>query len=120
MGGSIAEGGAVSWMFQHLGVIEVPAVGLTADDVLEKLIDYDIEDVTLRDTSIIITCQTHDLDLIKKACESLGMTVESAEMEWIAKDHIEVADGEQEEKAYKLLEALEELDDVQNVFTNIG
>lgn len=120
MGGNIAEGGAVSWMFKHCGAVELAPNSLSADDVLEKLIDYDIEDVTLRDTQIVINCAPHDLDHIRKACEGLGLKVESAEMEWIAKDHIEISDPEQEEKVYKFLEALEELDDVQNVYTNIG
>lgn len=120
MGGNIAEGGAVSWMFQHVGVIELSADNLNADEVLEKLIDYAIEDVSLRETQIVITCEKTELDAIRKACEGFGWKVESAEMEWIAKDHISITDSEQEEKAYKFLEALEELDDVQNVYTNIG
>jgi YebC/PmpR family DNA-binding regulatory protein len=120
MGGSLAENGAVSWMFDRKGVINLVGYGRTEDEVIEKLIEYDLHDVIHQEDTLQITCAPHDLEAIKKAARDVGFTVESAETEWVARDLIKIENAEQEEKAYKFLEALEELDDVQNVYANVG
>lgn len=120
MGGNLGETGSVGWMFSRKGVIEIEAAGLTEDAVIEKLLDYNIEDVSLKDSTVVVSCEPHDLEAIKKEIKNNGWKVLEAEVELVAKDLITLSNQEQEEKVYKLLEALEELDDVQNVYANVG
>jgi|WetSurMetagenome_2_1015567.scaffolds.fasta_scaffold117062_1 YebC/PmpR family DNA-binding regulatory protein len=118
-GGALAEAGAVAWMFEHKGVIK--AVGpMTEDQLLEKLLDYNIDDLSLGDGLFTITCRLHDLDTIKKAVEGFGLKVESAQPEWVAKSPLSLEDKGKEESIFKFLEALDDLDDVQNVYANLG
>lgn len=118
-GGRLAETGSVAWMFEHKGVIRAPTT-LTEDQLLEKLLEHDIEDIQLEDGFVTIICKPHDLDAIKKAVQQLSMKVESAQLEWVAKNSVALSDKEQEEGVYKLLESLDDLDDVQNVYANLG
>jgi YebC/PmpR family DNA-binding regulatory protein len=119
MGGNLAETGSVGWMFDRKGVVTIAAVGHSEDDVLEKLIDYDIEDVSLSEDMISVFCNPNDIEKVKNGAEKVGLKVEDADIEWVAKDPIELESQDAEEKVYKFLEVLEELDDVQNVFANI-
>lgn len=118
-GGSLAESGAVAWMFEHKGVIRAQGT-MSEDTLLEKLLDYNVDDVRVDEGMITITCAIPDLDTIKKTVQNLGLTVESAQLEWVAKNSISLSEKEQEEGIYKLLEALDDLDDVQNVFASLG
>ncbi len=118
-GAALAESGAVSWMFDKLGVIRVPNQGLTEDQLIEQLLAHDVKDVYQEDGTFVITCDPKALDEVKNALTTSGLTIESAEIEWVPKDTIEVG-KETEDKAYEFLSAIEELDDVQNVYTNVG
>lgn len=120
MGGNLAETGSVSWMFEHKGVIRVSAAGLSEDELLEKLLDYNVEDVVVIDGVASIMCAMGDLEEVKKGVEKEGLKVESADIEWVAKDKITPESDDQEAKIYKFLEALEEIDDVQNVYANVA
>ena len=117
--GNLAETGAVNWMFEKLGVIRGTIKGKTEDDLLEALMDYDINDISIEDNLVSITTAMAALFQVKDALVSLGMKIESAELEWIAKNNLEV-DEATEEKAFGLFEALEENDDVQNVYSNLN
>lgn len=118
-GGAIAENGAVSWMFKRLGVLRIAAIGLTEDTLLEYLIEYDIKDIVIENDTITITSDPRALDEIKQVLISRGIKVESAEPEMVPDNTIDLS-GEDEEKAYNFLSGLEELDDVQNVYTNLA
>ncbi len=123
-GGSIAENGAVSWMFHKYGVIKATSnnkANLTEDALIEALIDFDIQDINIdkEENMVTITCNSKSLDQIKNALEQLDFKVEHAEIEWVAENGLNIA-KEEEEKAYDFLSALEDLDDVQNVYTNLA
>lgn len=118
-GGRLAETGSVAWMFEHKGVIRATGK-ITEDELLEKLLNYEIDDVRLDDGIFSITCKMQELDALKKAVQQIGLKVESAQLEWVAKNQISLSDKSQEEAMYKLLEALDDLDDVQNVYANLG
>jgi YebC/PmpR family DNA-binding regulatory protein len=120
MGGALGETGSVSWMFERKGIVRLNAANKSEDDLLEKLIDYNVEDVIIIDNVASVICAVEDLEKVKKGAEKAGLVVEAAELEWVAKSKIEPKDEEQESKVFKFLEALEELDDVQNVFTNLA
>ena len=119
-GGNLGETGVVSWMFEHKGVIKIAAQGMSEDDILDKMLDFDIDDVAIHDSIAVVSCDLKNLDVVKKGAESLGLVVEDASVEWVPKDTVEVESGTKEEKVYKFLETLEDLDDVQNVYANIG
>ncbi|MCF7799965.1 YebC/PmpR family DNA-binding transcriptional regulator [Candidatus Babeliales bacterium] len=118
-GGTLAESGAVSWMFEHKGLIKITADNLTEDDVLEKMLDYNIDDVSMDDGIISISCDVADLDKVKKGARSAALKIEDASIEWIPKNTVEVTDKEKEESVYKFLETINDLDDVQNIYANL-
>jgi YebC/PmpR family DNA-binding regulatory protein len=117
--GNLAESGAVNWMFEKLGVIRGAIPGKTEDDLLEALMDYDIKDISFDENICTVTTSMQSLFQVKDALQSLGMKVEHAELEWVAKNNLSV-DTETEEKAFALFEALEDNDDVQNVYSNLN
>ena len=119
VGGSLAENGSVSWMFENKGVIR--AIGnLSEDEVIEKLLDYDVDDVSLDDGVFSIACKKQNLDTVRKAVEGLGLKVESAQLEWVAKTPVKLENQSHEDSVIKFLEEIEDLDDVQNVYANMG
>lgn len=119
MGGNLGETNSVHWMFAHKGVITLLRKNLTEDVVLEALMDYNLDDVSVHDETIVITTAPGDLELVKKAAKAAGFEVEEAELEWVAKDKVALHDEEKEEKVFKFLELLEDLEDVQNVYSNL-
>lgn len=118
-GGVIAQGGAVSWMFDKLGTIHLPDKAASEEKLLELLIDHEIIDIRTEDGITTILCNLASLEEIKQILLDKNIKFESAEIEWIPQNTIEVS-KENEEKAYEFLQALEDLDDVQNVYTNLG
>lgn len=118
-GGVLADSGAVSWMFDKLGVVHVASQDLTEDKLLEILLTHDVKDIYKEDSTFVVTCDIKALDEVKHALTTAGYAIESAEVEWVPKDTLDVG-KETEEKAYEFLGAIEELDDVQNVYTNVG
>lgn len=118
-GGSLAEGGAVKWMFERLGVIHGTS-DMNEDDLLENLLEYDVKTIEKGDDNhYIISCDIQALEEVKQALESLNFTVEEAEPEWVAKEKLELPDDKQD-AAVEFLQAVEDLDDVQNIYTNLG
>jgi YebC/PmpR family DNA-binding regulatory protein len=118
LGGKLGGGGSVEWMFEKKGVVLFKRGKLTEDDILEKLLGGTIDDLEVFDEDVSVTCPPDELAATKQLCKDAGFAVESAEIEWVAKEPIEIS-SEDEEKVHNLLEALEELDDVQNVYANV-
>jgi transcriptional/translational regulatory protein YebC/TACO1 len=117
-GGSLGETGSVSWMFEKLGTVDVK--GATNEDaLLEKLIDFDIKDVKSNGDFFTIYCDPKALESVKNALTNMNLKVEKAELEWVAKNSMELP-ADQAEKAYEFLETLQDQDDVQNVYTNLA
>lgn len=116
-GGNLAETGAVNWMFEKMGVLELVST-LSEDELLEKLIEFDIKDIKHHESHFSIYCDTKSLEPIKQVLQSMNLKIEKAEVEWVAKTPISLSE-DQASKAYALLEALEDLDDVQNVYANL-
>lgn len=118
-GGSLAEGGAVSWMFKHMGVIRMTGDNLSEDTLLEALIEFDIDDISQNEKIVTIICNPKSLEGVKEALKNSEHSVENAELEWVATNTTNLPD-EQAEKAVEFLSDLEELDDVQDVYTNLA
>lgn len=117
-GGSLGETGSVGWMFEKMGVVKGES-NKSEDDLLELLLDYDIDQISVNDGGFYITCDIKALDAVKNVLKSNGCKVESAEVEWVATTTVEV-DEESAKKVMEFLDELEELDDVQNVYDNIA
>ncbi|MGK2851723.1 MAG: YebC/PmpR family DNA-binding transcriptional regulator [Candidatus Limnocylindrales bacterium] len=117
-GGQLAGSGAVAWQFEPRGLISVPRAGLDADEVALAAIDAGAEDVdTDGDESIEIYTSPGDLEAVRKALDAAGIAVESAEQTMIAKQTVEL-DVPKARSALRLVELLEDLDDVSRVTAN--
>lgn len=118
-GGTLAEGGAVSWMFEKKGEIKITAGTMTEEQLLENLIEYPVDNIMLDEGHFFIHCSPKALDEVRHALEQLGIKIESAEIEWMAKTSIELEET-QSNHVFEFLSKIEELEDVQNVYTNLA
>lgn len=118
-GGTLADSGSVAWMFKHRGVVRASG-NATEDAVIEQLLEYDIDDISVDDGLVTIVCDMGDLEHVKRVIESMKLSIESAQIEWLAKDPISLEEKDKEEKVVALVDQLEDLDDVQNVYVNLG
>ncbi|MBI2776037.1 MAG: YebC/PmpR family DNA-binding transcriptional regulator [Chloroflexi bacterium] len=117
-GGSLAGSGAVAWQFEPRGLISVTAAGRDADDVALAAIDAGAADVDTSDPQVIeVYTEPGDLEQVRRALEGQGIAAESAEHTMIAKSTVEV-DGQRARQNLRLIELLEDLDDVQRVTAN--
>jgi YebC/PmpR family DNA-binding regulatory protein len=116
-GGNLAETGAVSFMFDHVGVVEYDAKVASADAVLEAAIDAGAEDVVSSESGHEIYTAQDSLREVAKALEAKFGESRKAALVWKPQNTVPVSD-EQGEKLFKLIETLNEHDDVQNVYAN--
>ena len=116
-GGSMAESGSVSWQFENKGLITVDAENLDADEVSLQAIDAGAEDVKAEGGVIEIYTAPTDLMKIRQALEKQNIKVAESELQKIAKTQVKL-DDKAGVQAMKLLDKLESLDDVQNVYSN--
>jgi len=115
--GSLADPGSVSYQFSRKGVIVV-SDGVTEDQILEATLEYAIDDITPSGDGYVLTCDASEITRVREALQSAGLDYESADVEFVSSMKI-AADKEVGEKNIKLVEALEDLDDVQEVYTNM-
>jgi len=116
-GGNLATTGAVSFMFDHVGVVEYDADKASADAMLEAAIEAGAEDVISDESGHQIVTQLETLNEVTKALEAKFGEPRKSGMVWKPQNTVSV-DDEAGEKIVKLVEALEESDDVQNVYAN--
>jgi YebC/PmpR family DNA-binding regulatory protein len=117
-GGQLAGSGAVAWQFEPRGLITVPRDGIDADEVALSAIDAGAEDVDTEDENAIeIYTDPGALEAVRKALEGAGVAVESAESTMVAKNTVELDSG-RARQALRLVELLEDLEDVQRVTAN--
>ena len=116
-GGNLSETGSVAWMFQRKGEISVKLDAYSEDDVLMVVLEAGAEDMKVDDNVAMITCAPEDLEAVKRALEENGIQYESAEINMVAQNTVKV-EGKQAEQLLKLMEHLEDHDDVQNVYSN--
>jgi YebC/PmpR family DNA-binding regulatory protein len=116
-GGNLAETGAVSFMFDHVGVVEYDAEKASADAMLEAAIEAGAEDVVSTDNGHEIYTMPETLNEVAKALEASFGEPRKTALTWKPKNTVAV-DDEKGEQLLELLEALNEHDDVQNVYAN--
>ena len=117
-GGQMGESGSVAWMFDRKGVIEIKGEGLDEDALMTLGLDSGMSDMEANEEGFTLYCEPSDLDTLQKALEDNKYVVENAEVSMIAKTPVEISDPEAARKVLRLVDALEEHDDVQNVYSN--
>ncbi|MER7503121.1 YebC/PmpR family DNA-binding transcriptional regulator [Nonomuraea pusilla] len=116
-GGSLADPGSVSYMFNRKGVVIVPKNGLDEDTVLMAVLDAGAEEVNDLGDSFEVLCEAGDLVPVRKALQEAGIDYDSAESSFVPTMTVPL-DEEGAKKVFRLIDALEDSDDVQNVFAN--
>lgn len=117
-GGQLAGSGAVAWQFEPRGLISVVRAGIDADEVALTAIDAGAQDVDTEDNQVIeIYTLPGDLESVRKALELAGIAVDSAETTMVARQTVDL-ESSKARQALRLVELLEDLDDVQRVTAN--
>ncbi|MGE5691366.1 MAG: YebC/PmpR family DNA-binding transcriptional regulator [Pseudomonadota bacterium] len=115
--GNLGTSGAVSWLFERRGVVLVPAE-LDEDEVLLAAAEGGAEDIARDGSSWQVLSAPEDLQRVREALEAAGVTVESAETTMLPKTTVDVEDEGTAKKILRLIDALEDNDDVQDVYAN--
>lgn len=119
-GGSLGNSGSVGFLFKHLGVFKLNAEGMNPEDLELELIDAGLEELGEdSEGHLIVRCEFSDFGNMQKALEERGITPISAELEWIPLNTVDITE-EQSDDVFKLIERLEQDDDVQRVFHNMA
>ncbi|HTT50782.1 MAG TPA: YebC/PmpR family DNA-binding transcriptional regulator [Streptosporangiaceae bacterium] len=117
-GGSMADPGSVSYLFHRKGVVIVPkAAGASEDDVLIAVLDAGAEEVDDLGESFEVVSEPGDLLAVRSALQDAGIEYDSAEAAFLPTVEVEL-DAEQAKRVFRLIEALEDSDDVQDVYAN--
>jgi len=116
-GGSVAEPGAVAWQFDRKGVIIVPG-SVDEDEVMMAALDAGAEDIVDEGDTWRVTSPPGDVDAVRDALEGAGIAIESADVTMLPQNTIELDSAEAAKSVLRVIDALEELDDVQDVYAN--
>lgn len=114
-GGRIADAGSVMFQFDRKGVIRVGAVG---EEALLSVLDAGAEDAVEENGELIVYTDQKDLAKVRTAIVDSGLDVRDAELQYVPKNSVEILDTETADKILRVLDALDDLDDVVNVHTN--
>lgn len=116
-GGSLADPGSVAYLFARKGVVLVPSAGLGEDDVLAAVLDAGAEEINDLGESFEVVSEAGDLGAVRSAVADAGLGLESADISWLPSVSVPL-DEDGARKVLKLVDALEDCDDVQNVWGN--
>jgi YebC/PmpR family DNA-binding regulatory protein len=117
-GGNLGATGGVAWQFERRGVVLVPADGVDEDELLLVAADAGADDVEPDGSTYQVTSAPEDLRAVREAIEAAGFAVEAAELSMIPKATVAISDEALAKKVVRLVEALEDVDDVQDVYAN--
>ena len=116
-GGSMADPGSVAYMFSRKGVVVVPAAGTDEDAVMEAVLDAGAEEVRDLGDTLEVVSEPTDLVAVRTALQDAGIDYDSAEAGFVPSVQVEL-DEDAAGKVFRLIDALEDCDDVQNVYAN--
>ncbi len=116
-GGTMADPGSVSYLFTRKGVVLVPAEGLDEDDVLAAVLDAGAEEVNNLGDSYEVVSEATDLVAVRTALQDAGIDYDSADAQFVPATQVDL-DADGATKIFRLIDALEDSDDVQNVYAN--
>jgi YebC/PmpR family DNA-binding regulatory protein len=118
-GGALGTTGSVAFQFKHMGVFKLKSEGLNADEMEMEMIDFGLEEMGEdAEGNLVLHCAFTDFGNLQKALEDKNITPLSAELEWIADNPLELDEARAEE-VLKLVDKLEQDEDVQKVFHNL-
>jgi len=117
-GGSLAEPGAVSWQFERKGVIILEKSAATEDDLMVAALDAGAEDIADQGDTWQVTTGPSDLHAVRAALEAAGITVTSSELTMLPTNSVPLGEEAGARAVIRVIDALEEIDDVQNVYAN--
>ena len=117
-GGNLGQSGSVMFMFDRKGIIEIEAEGLNEDDVMEAALEAGAEDFDFDGDIFEISTAPNELGTVRDALEEKGYSFVSAQVQYIPQTTSVIEDSETAEKMEKLIDLLEENDDVQNIWHN--
>jgi YebC/PmpR family DNA-binding regulatory protein len=116
--GNLGTSGAVAWLFERKGVLIVPADSVGEDELMLAAADAGAEDIAREESSFQVTSAPDDLFSVRQALEAAGIQIESAEITMLPKTTVRIEDESAARKLLRLMEALEENDDIQDVYAN--
>ena len=116
--GNLGADGAVSWMFHRKGIIIVDKGDMDTDDFMLQALDAGAEDISEENGKFEVVTEFSEFMAVKGNLEGQGIVVESAEITMIPENNVEITDEEMAKKVMKLYEALEDNEDVQNIYAN--
>ncbi|MBX3133926.1 MAG: YebC/PmpR family DNA-binding transcriptional regulator [Gemmatimonadaceae bacterium] len=116
-GGNLGAVNSVAFMFDRKGQIFIPVEGRDEDGVMEQALEAGAEDFVREDEQFVVSTAPADLHAVKQALEAAGLVASEAELTWVPKSNVRV-EGENASQLIKLMEQLEDLDDVQKVDAN--
>lgn len=118
-GGTLGETGCVAWQFDTVGQIVIPASDVDPDEVAMMAIDAGATDVDPTEDAIYVTTEPGSLTAVSEQLQEAGLSIEQAEITRLPQNTIEL-DESDAQKTIRMMDALEDLDDIQQVFTNAG
>jgi len=116
-GGGLGDSGSVAWMFERKGIIVLPSKDKSEEDMFEIIVEAGADDLETDEEFFEVSTSVEFFEPVRKQLVSLDLEIENASLQWTAKNSVEVI-GENAEKVMKLIDAFEDNDDVQNVYTN--
>src|SRR5262249_34768603 len=117
LGGNLGTPNSVGWMFEKKGQIYIDASTIDEDSLMEAALDAGAEDVEREDERFLVTTSPTDFHSVQSTLKAKGVEIAEAELAMVPKNTVQVA-GKEAESLFKLLETIEELDDVQKVWAN--
>jgi YebC/PmpR family DNA-binding regulatory protein len=115
--GNLGETGCVAWMFNKKGLIILPAEGVNEDQLMEIALDAGADDISQEDDTFEVTTEPDLMETVKEAIEKAGLPVSEASVTMIPQSTVKL-EGKQAIQMLKMMESLEDHDDVQNVYAN--
>lgn len=115
--GNLGESGSVIWMFERKGVINVEKENVKEDELMEVILDAGADDLKSDGDYFEVVASVENFEKVRKAIEEKSYKIESASLQFMAKDLLGVS-GKKSEDVIRCIEAVEDNDDVQNVYTN--
>jgi YebC/PmpR family DNA-binding regulatory protein len=117
--GNLGGSGAVAWLFERRGIVLVAADGVDEDELTLAAAEGGADDISLDGSTYQVVSAPESLTSVREALERAGFTVDSAELSMVPKTTVEVADESSAKKVLRLIDQLEENDDIQDVYSNL-
>jgi YebC/PmpR family DNA-binding regulatory protein len=117
-GGNLGATGAVAWQFERRGVVLVPADGVDEDELVLAAADAGADDVERDGSTFVVSSAPEELTSVREALEAAGLELESVGLSMVPKTTVAIADESTAKQVVRLVEGLEDNDDVQDVYAN--